>query len=292
MIVITTPTGQIGRQTLDAVLDHDVPVRVIARDPGRLAPRVRERVEVVTGSLTDAGVVDRALTGADAVLCLVPPNPRASSVQDHVLEFARPMSAAVGRQGVARVVGVSSLGRGVARNAGQISAIHLMDELLESTGAHYRSLCMPGFMDNLLWQVQPISEHGAFYATSSADRPGPTCATRDIAAIAAGLLLDGTWTGRRSVPVLGPEDLSQRDMARIVSEVLGRPVRYERVGAQAYKENLVRQGMSDAWAQGLVDMAAAVDAGAYDAERDAPRSATPTYFRQWCEEVLKPAVLG
>jgi uncharacterized protein YbjT (DUF2867 family) len=33
MIVINTPTGQIGRQVLDRVLDSGKAVRVIARDP-------------------------------------------------------------------------------------------------------------------------------------------------------------------------------------------------------------------------------------------------------------------
>ncbi len=33
MLVITTPTGQIGRQILDKVMDSAEPIRVIARDP-------------------------------------------------------------------------------------------------------------------------------------------------------------------------------------------------------------------------------------------------------------------
>ena len=44
MIVITTPTGDIGRQVLDRVLDSGQAVRVIARDPSRLpAARARPR---------------------------------------------------------------------------------------------------------------------------------------------------------------------------------------------------------------------------------------------------------
>lgn len=60
MIVITTPTGQIGRQVLDKILDGGEPVRVIARDPSRLDPQTRERVEVVQGSHDDIDVVTDA----------------------------------------------------------------------------------------------------------------------------------------------------------------------------------------------------------------------------------------
>ena len=47
--------------------------------------------------------------------------------------------------------------------------------------------------------------------------------------------------------------------------------------------------MTEAWAQGLVDMAAVQNQGIDDAE---PRSPQPTSFRQWCEEVLRLAVLA
>ncbi|MEV4758139.1 NAD(P)H-binding protein [Micromonospora sp. NPDC049559] len=296
MIVITTPTGQIGKQVLDRVLDGvregGEQVRVVARDPARLPDHVRERVEVVRGSTDDVDTVDRALSGADSVFWLVPPTSRAESLQEHVLAFARPLCKAINNQGVRRVVAVSSLGRGVARNAGQISAIFAMDDLVESTGVDYRSLCPPGFMENMLRQVATIKSQGTFFQPMSGDRKTPTCATRDIAAVAADLLLDDSWTGQESVPLLGPEDLSQHDLAQIMSEVLARPVRFQQVPGEAYRATLTRNGMSDAWAQGLVNMAAAVDRGAYDVPAGTPRANTPTSFRQWCEEVLKPAVLA
>ncbi|GAA4216186.1 NAD(P)H-binding protein [Actinocatenispora rupis] len=292
MIVVSTPTGSIGRQVLDTLVDTDTAVRVIVRDPARLDPRVRERAEVVQGSMTDVDVVTSAFTGADTVLWVVPPDPRAASIAGHVLDFVGPLCAGITTQGVRRVVGVSSLGRGIARNAGQISAIFAMDDLVESTGVHYRSLCMPGFMDNMLRQVHPIRHQGVFYSTLPAGVRVPTCATRDIAAVAAGLLLDDTWTGQQNVPVLGPEDLSDDELAEIMTEVLQRPVRAQQVPAEAYKASLVDHGLSDAWAQGLVDMSAAVQTGIYAVEPGTSRAATPTTFRQWCTDVLRPAVLA
>lgn len=87
----------------------------------------------------------------------------------------------------------------------------------------YRALTLPRFMDNVLRQVELIKTQGMFFAPISGDLKLPTCATRDIAAVAARLLLDDSWSGYDSVPVLGPEDLSHNDMARIMSEVLRRP---------------------------------------------------------------------
>ena len=47
MIVVTTPTGQIGGRLASILLDAGEAVRVVARDPDRLAADVRERAEVV-----------------------------------------------------------------------------------------------------------------------------------------------------------------------------------------------------------------------------------------------------
>jgi uncharacterized protein YbjT (DUF2867 family) len=292
MIVIATPTGQIGRQVLAGALARNAPVRVIARDPARIEPQARERVEIVHGSADDFDTVDAALAGADTVFWLVPPNPRAASLQEHVLDFVRPLCHAINKHGIARVVAVSSLGRGTARNAGQISAIFAMDDLVESTGVNYRSLCPPGFMENMLWQVGQLRARGTFSLPMSGGRKHPTCATRDIASVAVELLLDDSWSGQDSVPLLGPEDLSCDDQARIMSEVLGREIRFEPISAEAHKAALMEHGVSAGLAQGIVDMTAAVERGAYDAAPRTSRSVTPTTFRQWCEEVLRPAVLA
>jgi uncharacterized protein YbjT (DUF2867 family) len=292
MIVITAPTGQIGRQVLDSVLNSGEPIRVIARDPSRLSPQVRERVEVVPGSHGDIDVVNEAFTGADSVFWLVPPDPHAKSIDGAYLDFTRPACDAFKSQGVKHVVGISALGRGVAGNAGHVSASLAMDDLIASTGVSYRALTMPSFMDNVLNQVEAIKNRGMFFSPISGDRKLPTCATRDIAAAAAKLLLDDSWSGEGAVPVLGPEDLSCNDMARIMSEALGKPVRFQQVPAESFKATLTQHGMSEAMAQGMVDMMVAKDKGLDNAEPRTPESTTPTSFRQWCEEVLKPAVLA
>src|SRR6185312_1835257 len=224
MIVVTTPTGGIGRQVLAHLLAHDTPVRVIARDPARLPADVRDRVEVVPGSHGDADVVDAAFAGADTVFWLIPPNPRAPDLDGAYAGFTRPACAAIERHGVERVVGISALGRGtpVADDAGLVTATLAADDLLAATGTAHRAIVLPSFMDNVLWQADAIREHGVYSAPGSGDRKAPLCATSDIAAVAAGLLLDRTWTGRGTVAVLGPEDLSAEDMAATMTEVLGR----------------------------------------------------------------------
>ncbi|RUU31968.1 NAD(P)H-binding protein [Mesorhizobium sp. M6A.T.Ce.TU.016.01.1.1] len=292
MIVVTTPTGSIGHQVLDALLDSGEPIRVIARDPSRLSSHTRQRVEVVQGSHGDIDVVNRAFTGADAVFWLVPPDFHAENVEAAFVDFTRPACDAIKSQGVKRVVAVSALGRGtaMAAKAGHVSASLKMDDLIASTGVGYRALTMPSFMDNILRQVKPIKSQGIFFSPISMDRKLPTCAIRDIAAVAARLLLDPSWSGQDCVPILGPEDLSFNDMAQIMSQVLGKPVRFEQISFEAFRAGFIERGASEAFAQAMVDMLEAKNEDLDTAEPRTPESATPTSFRQWCEEVLKPAV--
>ena len=196
MIVVTNPTGTVGHQVLENVLDSGEPIRVIARDVARLPSQMRKRVEVVQGSHGDIDVVTKAFKGADSVFWLVPPDFRADSVMAAYLDFTRPACNAFRSQRVKRVVGVSALGRGWPKNAGLVSASLAMDDLIASTGVSYRALTMPSFMDNILRQVEAIKNQGLFFSPISGDRKLPTCATRDIASVAAKLLLDPSWSGQ------------------------------------------------------------------------------------------------
>ncbi len=130
-----------------------------------------------------------------------------------------------------------------------------------------------------------------FFSPIDGDLKAPTCATRDIAAAAAKLLLDGSWSGRGHVAVLGPEDLSFNDMAIIMSDVLDKPVRFQQIPMEGFRSRLLEGGYSGPMAQAMVDMLTAKNNGLDNAEPRTAQSTTPTSFRQWCEEKLKPAVL-
>lgn len=291
MIVVTAPTGNIGHRVVENLLAAAAPLRLVLRDAAKLPDAVRSRVEVVEGSHGDAAVVGRAFEGADAVFWLAPPSPQ-RTLDEVYLDFTRPAAEALRRHGVKRVVGITALGRGTEweNKAGLVTSSIRMDDMIMATGVAFRGLAMPSFMDNVLQQAASIKDQGAMFGPIDADRKTPTTATRDMAAVAARLLNDGTWTGQEEVPVLGPEDLSMNDMAAIMSDVLGREVRYQQVPFDALKAQLVGRGATESFAQGFVDMMRAKNDGMDNAAPRTPSSSSPTSFRQWCEEELRPAL--
>jgi uncharacterized protein YbjT (DUF2867 family) len=75
-ILVTNPTGKIGREIVRELLAPEFSVRVIVRDPARLPHEIREEVEVVRGSTDDAQTLRRALDGVEALFWCVPTSRR------------------------------------------------------------------------------------------------------------------------------------------------------------------------------------------------------------------------
>jgi uncharacterized protein YbjT (DUF2867 family) len=292
MIVVTTPTGRVGSKLVAHLLLAGKDVRVIARDPAKLSSTIKNQVNVVEGSTDDPAVLDKAFDGADALFWLLPPPFKADDIEAYGLRFARTASEAIRVRGVRWVVAVSSLGRGLPGEAGLASLLHRTDGVIESTGVAYRALWCPGFMENLLVQAQSLKHQGTFFQPVNPDLKIPHVATRDIADAAAKLLLGTSWTGQGGVAVLGSEDLSFNDIADTMSDVLGEPIRCQQIPLDDYRKHLLKAGASETMAQAMVEMSAAVGEGLYNTEPRTPENTTPTSFRQWCEQVMKPAVLS
>src|SRR5262245_17980376 len=150
---------------------------------------------------------------------------------------------------------------------------------------------MPSFMDNLLRQVESIKSQGLFFLpTSEGRRPSVAPATSPPSRPSCWSMTPGAATATRAV--LGPEDVSYDDSARIMSEVLGTSVRLQPISGEAFKARLIERGMSEAMAQGNLDTWLAKERGLDNAEPRTPESTTATGFRDWRDDLLKPAILG
>ena len=292
MILVTTPSGDIGARVLDRLLDAGERVRVVARDPSGLARAVRGRVEVVEGSHGDADVIARALRGVDRVFWLAPGDPRTTDAHAAYPAFSRPFATALASSDVTHVVGVSALGRGWPEPAGLVSASLAMDDMIGATGTAYRALACASLIDNLARQAGAIRDGGAFYQPTPGDLRLPHVAKRDVAVTAARLLAAPDWHGVEEVPLHGPADLTFEEMAAILSGVLGRRVAFHEMPMAQFGAFMRSTGASEGMAAAYVEMMTAKNAGMDTTDRPERRDLTPTTFREWCEAELKPMIEG
>lgn len=287
MIVLTAPTSQIGSKVARLLADAGAALRLIVRDASRLPDDLRERSEVIVGSHGDPAVVDRAFAGASALFWLVPAQ-TAKTLEQTWIDFTRPAAAALRRQGAPRVVAITAIGRGTRwqDRAGPVTASIRMDDLMMESGVAYRGLAMPSFMENTARQAKAILEKGMFFGPIDPDRQLPFTATDDMAAEAARWLRDPQWVGQQILPLVGPEDLSFDDQARILSTVIGRPVQYRWISYDQFRQQFLDRGASASFAQGYVDMYRAKEEGIDNTVTRGPATTARTSFREYCERAF------
>ena len=142
-------------------------------------------------------------------------------------------------------------------------------------------------MENLLRPLPQMISEGVLSLPLNPDRPLATIATQDIAAIAAGLLLDRTWEGTDHIPVFG-DNLTPNEMAATISDVLGSQVTFEQADLEQHTASTIQRGVPEGMARDFTAMYWAQQNGIYD-EDWSHATPTPTSFRTWCETVLAPA---
>ena len=89
MILITTPTGDIGSRVLDHVTQSGEDVRVLVRSAAKLRDGLSSQVDIVEGSNDDPAAIAAALDGASAVFWLPPGDPTAPDANAAYVEFSR-----------------------------------------------------------------------------------------------------------------------------------------------------------------------------------------------------------
>lgn len=202
-ILVTTPTGSIGRRVVRELLAPEFSVRVLAHEPARLAPEVRQHAEIIRGSTDDAESLLRALEGAEAVLWCVPTEPwQVPNLRAHYEHHARVVCRALQQARTPRVVTISAGIRGLAPDADRISALQAMEDVLAESGAAIRHLRCGLLMENILSQAQSLSRHGIISRPLPENIRVPMVAASDVADMALRWLVRRDWTGVEGMQVM------------------------------------------------------------------------------------------
>lgn len=132
-IAILGATGQTGGHALKTALEAGHHVRVLARDPAKLAVK-HDRLEVLKGDATNSDDCARVVDGCDAVVATLGPQGLGTTTLRQ--DAARSVVTAMKAKGVKRIVWLSALG--VGDNIAQarrtsIFAVLFMKTLLKKT---------------------------------------------------------------------------------------------------------------------------------------------------------------
>jgi putative NADH-flavin reductase len=102
-VTVFGATGDLGQECVEQALEAGHEVTVLARSPGKLSARVRERIEVIEGNaLDEKSVVASLETGCEAILFAIGVDKQ--SQEDLCTDITRHILAAMPRLGVRRLV--------------------------------------------------------------------------------------------------------------------------------------------------------------------------------------------
>jgi len=288
-VAVVTPTGNIGSKLAPRLLDAGAELILLCRDPKKVSTTTARGAKVEVGDLKDGDYVLRATQGADALFWLNPPD--FSTPDVHALQAAlgRNAADAVRKNGIKRVVNLSSMGAQVQSGTGPIAGLHRVETVLNETGASVTHLRAAYFMENYLFSLDTIRTAGSVFLPVRGDTQIPMAATQDIAQVAAECFLDASWTGTRVRGVLGPKCLTFDEAAGVLSDALGREARHVTVTPDQAREAFLGMGASPDVAGKYVEMYQSFDNGTFKVSE--PRNAettTPTTLADFGRAVMKP----
>lgn len=288
-IGVTTPTGNVGSQLVRRLIQAGETPVVLARDPVRLDPAVLPYVIVRQGDLADQAYLTEALDGVEALYLVIPEVLEGDDPEADAEALAAAVLGAVESAGVARVVFQSSLGAQKRSDAGFISALGRIEELLDAlaarTGIDVCHLRCGYLFTNLLMDLDGL-RGGELRNTIPEQTAMPWVAPTDVAAIALGRLLSTSWAGRVVQSVSGPADLTYPQVAAIVREATGWLVTYTRDEDGDVRRGLAQAGLSPAAVDSIAGMSEGIRA-AYDPGRERNLlTTTPTPLDGWVRENL------
>lgn len=269
MITVMGATGRVGRQVV-AALDGEE-VRAVGRSAERLAA-----VGAVpcVGDAGDAAFLTEAFRGADAVFTMLPVDEHEPDHRGAQEAKAAAIATAVRAAGVPYVVALSSLGAELPTGTGFIEGLHAHERHLAGTGARVLALRPGWFLENAADALPVVEALGCVADSLDPDLALPMVATRDVAAAAARALCTRYRTG--PVELLGPRDLTQTEVARVLGTALHRPdLPYVRLPDDEMVAALVGAGFSPDAAARHTGMTAALNSGRISAVRTAENT-TPT----------------
>jgi (4-alkanoyl-5-oxo-2,5-dihydrofuran-3-yl)methyl phosphate reductase len=279
MILVTGATGNVGSELVSQLLDLNQRVRVLTRDPQKVA-HWGDRVECAVGSFDQPSTLETALQGVDRIFLMT------SEVGAGQVEA---MMSAARQADVRHVVYLSSTG---AKYPNLLLGKwhHDREEAIRASGLTWTFLRPGNFMSNTLMWAQTIKTQGTVYFPGGEGRTAPID-PQDIAAVAALALLHPGHDGR-IYELTGGELLTAAQQTETLARVLDKPIRYVDIPPSTAHEGMLKSGMPPLVADAVIEVFSFVRVGRFPDGQEAQINDTfeqvagrkPRPFEVWCRD--------
>jgi len=275
-VLITGATGNVGSEVVKALREKAVKIRVAVLDPAQPEPRLDPDLERVRFVFGEEASYLPAFQGIDAVFLLRPPQ---ISDAKHLIN---PAIDAMAAAGVRAVTFLSVQGA----QSNPLVPHHAIEKHLERSSLEYTFLRSAFFMQNLsTTHRDDIRLHDDLMIPAGSGKTA-FVDVRDLAAVAA-LTLTEAGHARRAYELTSDEALSYDEVARILTEVLGRTIRYPHPNVVQFWERMHGRHLSVGFVlvmTALYAVAALGKAGHLTGDTRRLLGRAPITFRQFAQD--------
>ena len=235
MIVMIGASGSVGTPTLRHLVKLDAEVRALSSN-GKSAERLRGlgAAEVVIGNFRSAPDLATALAGANSVVLVSP------RFTEDEAEIGIGVVEAAKQAGVEHFVYSSAFHPQLRKMDHHWAKLRIEEAVVES-GLGFTIVQPSMFMQNVAIEWTEIVEHGIYKRPYSTERKMSLIDTEDLGEALARVLTDPSLRGG-TFELCSNEQLSHSEMAAILGEALGRPVRAEKRSVEDWADWAAERG--------------------------------------------------
>jgi uncharacterized protein YbjT (DUF2867 family) len=228
-VLVTGATGQIGSEVLSQLRRTGCRIRAMSRNPR--SANLPPDVEIVPGDLSAPDTLDACLNDIDSVfLVWTGPLAAAAPALERIAAHAR------------QIILLTSPHRTphpFFQQPNGMRVIHAgVEQLIEASGLRWTFLRPGPFALNCRNWWAPQLRNGDVVRWFYADAATAPVHERDIAAAAVRTLCDEGHDGREYV-LTGPASLTQREQVQIISNAIGRRLRFEELSRESAREQML-----------------------------------------------------
>jgi uncharacterized protein YbjT (DUF2867 family) len=247
MILVTGAAGKTGRTVIQSLVAKGEAVRALVHRPAqvRLVEEIGAR-EVVVGDMRRQATMDQAAQGIRAVYHICP------NVSPDEVTIGQVAIMAARSAGVEHFVYHSVLHPQVEAMPHHWLKLRVEEQLFESE-LSYTILQPAAYMQNVLVHWDQIMKQGVYPVPYAVETRLGMVDLEDVAEAAAIVLTEAGHAGA-VYELAGAEVLSQAEVATILGQQLGRPVRAEAVPLKTWERRARESGLGDYQVETLVKM--------------------------------------
>lgn len=225
-VLVTAANGNQGKLLIPRLVAEGVSIRACVRsaDSAR-ALNAAGVSDVIIGDITAPDVLARAMNGLEKIYYIGPAlHPQEREMGFAVIDAAR-------AAGVQHFV-FSSVLHAITTDLIQHEIKRDLEEYLLSSGLDFTILQPSNYM--LRHRLQPAFENGVFRLSWSLDRYQSLVDLGDVTEVAAAVLADSQHHAAATYELVAPGRYTAYDLARVISEVVGREVVTEEIDSDVF----------------------------------------------------------